>query len=109
MSLLDEKAQKIQAGMEPLSTDEASKLMEEIPGWTLNDGSIDRTFTFQDFNQALEFTNRVAAVAAAEDHHPDICIHYNRVELVFSTHKIGGLSRNDFIVAAKINRIAGAA
>ena len=55
----------------------------------------------------MAFVNRVAEIAQAQDHHPDICLYYNRVALKLSTHKIGGLSRSDFIVAARIDRVAG--
>ena len=58
-----------------------------------------------DFVEAIKFVNRVADVAEREGHHPDIAIHWNKVELVLWTHKIGGLHENDFILAAKVNRL----
>ncbi len=61
--------------------------------------------SFKDFGETMQFVNRVAQVAQEEDHHPDIEISYNKVHLTLSTHSIGGLSRNDFIVAAKIERL----
>ncbi|MGD0766363.1 MAG: 4a-hydroxytetrahydrobiopterin dehydratase [Dehalococcoidia bacterium] len=105
MSLADEKSHPIAAGEQPLPGDEAKTLARDVPGWTLVDGRIEEDLRFADFGQAIEFVNRVAGVAAREDHHPDILISYNRVRLILSTHKIGGLSRNDFIVAAKIDRL----
>jgi 4a-hydroxytetrahydrobiopterin dehydratase len=62
-------------------------------------------FRSKDFGETMQFVNRVAQVAQEEDHHPDIEISYNKVHLTLSTHSIGGLSRNDFIVAAKIERL----
>lgn len=64
-----------------------------------------REFRFKDFGKAMEFVNEVAEVAEEQDHHPDICVFYNKVNLTLSTHKIGGLSRNDFILAAKIDEL----
>jgi 4a-hydroxytetrahydrobiopterin dehydratase len=84
-----------------------------VPEWKVFDGpasaevsagkkKIIREFKFGDFKAAMGFVNEVAAVAEAEGHHPDIYIFYNLVRLELSTHAIGGLSENDFIMAAKI-------
>jgi len=109
MSLIDERAERVQRGTAPLSGDVAEGLAKglakEIPDWTLKDTSIERSFEFESFRPAVDFVNRVADIAEREDHHPDIWIGYNRVKLVFSTHRIGGLSRNDFILAAKIDQL----
>lgn len=66
---------------------------------------ISRTFTFKNFREAMRFVNRVAELAETEDHHPDIATFWNRVVLTLTTHAIGGLSENDFILAAKIDKI----
>ena len=105
MGLADEKSRPIAAGEKPLSPEEAATLANDVPGWLLADGRIEQGFRFPDFEQAMAFANKVASIAQQEDHHPDILISYNKVRLTFSTHKIGGLSRNDFIVAAKIDRL----
>jgi len=105
MTLAEQKAEPPQAGMKPLGRPEAEKLAQEIPEWTLKDAAIEREFKFKDFREAMEFVNEVARVAQKEDHHPDIWISYNKVRLEFSTHKIGGLSKNDFILAAKVDRL----
>ena len=105
MGLADEKSHSIRAGEQPLSPEEAATLARDVPGWSLADGRIERELRFPDFEQAMAFVNKVAGIAQQEDHHPDILISYNKVRLVLSTHKIGGLSRNDFIVAAKIDRL----
>ena len=78
-----------------------------VPLWSLAEGDtrLERRFEFKDFLQAMEFVNRVAGIAEAEGHHPDIAIHWNKVDLVLWTHSIGGLHENDFIVAAKIDRL----
>jgi 4a-hydroxytetrahydrobiopterin dehydratase len=91
----------------PLSEKEARGLLTGVALWSLQEGAtrLSRRFEFKDFVQAMEFVNRVAEIAEAEGHHPDIAIHWNKVDLVLWTHAIGGLHENDFIVAAKIDRL----
>lgn len=88
------------------SPDEAKDAMRSVPLWTLRDHSIVREFGFKDFRQAMEFVNRVASVAEAQDHHPDIFISYDKVKLELSTHTSGGLTNKDFEVAAKVDLLA---
>ena len=94
-------------GVDPLSEAEARRLLRDTPGWALRDDAkrLERRFEFRDFVEAMRFVNRVAEVAEQEGHHPDIAIHWNKVDLVLWTHKIGGLHENDFILAAKIQRL----
>jgi 4a-hydroxytetrahydrobiopterin dehydratase len=106
MDLAEEECHPVAATTPPLSRPEAEKLAQEIPQWTLKEGVIEREFTLDDFEEAMEFVNGVAEIAQEQDHHPDIYIAYNQVRLEFSTHKVGGLSRNDFIMAAKVNELA---
>lgn len=82
--------------------------LAELPGWTLvEEGqAIARTFPFPDYYRSLAFVNALAYVAHAQDHHPDLGVHYNRVVVRFSTHDVGGLSENDFICAAKASLLA---
>lgn len=91
--------------MPPLGTREIEMYMKELPaGWQVIGGKkIQKEFSFADFVQAMLFVNAVADLAEAEGHHPDIHIHYNKVRIELWTHAIGGLSENDFIVAAKIS------
>ena len=91
-------------GVPPLSAAEAEPLLRETPGWTLAEGGtrLRRGFEFRDFVEAMRFVNRVADLAEEQGHHPDIAIHWNRVDLTLWTHKIGGLHENDFILAAKV-------
>ncbi len=105
-------------GMKPLSRAYAQDYLDELHGWTLNweanplasaglkalqTGKISKEFKFKDFIGAINFVERVADIAEMEGHHPDIHIRYNKVLLELWTHSIGGLSENDFIVAAKID------
>jgi len=101
MNLADKRCQ---ADVVSLSPVEAKRLAQEVPGWSLGDQAIEREFKFKDFRQAMDFVNKVAGTAEEQSHHPDIFISYNKVWLTLSTHKVGGLSQNDFILAAKIDR-----
>jgi 4a-hydroxytetrahydrobiopterin dehydratase len=94
-------------GIPPLTEPAAKDLLRRTAGWSLaeNGTRLQRGFEFRDFVAAMEFVNRVADIAEHEGHHPDIAIHWNKVDLVLWTHKIGGLHENDFILAAKINRL----
>ncbi len=107
MDLLSKKCVPCEGGMPPMTEEEASKYLSETLGWQLasDKKSIGRNFEFKDFKESMDFVNRVAAIANEENHHPDIYIFYNKVKLTLSTHAIGGLSENDFILAAKINQV----
>ncbi|MGD8238095.1 MAG: 4a-hydroxytetrahydrobiopterin dehydratase [Armatimonadota bacterium] len=105
MALADERCAPVEAGTPHLSVTEAQELGRETPRWTLGDGAIEREIELPDFREAVAFVNRVADLAEQQDHHPDIHISYKKVRLKLSTHKIGGLSRNDFILAARIDQL----
>jgi 4a-hydroxytetrahydrobiopterin dehydratase len=105
MRLVEEKCEPCAAGTAPLGIAEAEVLARETPRWSLEDKQIERQFQLKDFRQAMDFVDKVAEIAEAQGHHPDIFISWNKVRLVLSTHKIGGLSRNDFVVAAKIDQL----
>ncbi len=76
--------------------------MQAVQGWENNGKEITRTYKFSDFKEALVFVNRVADLAEAADHHPDIDIRYNKVRLTLSTHSAGGLTDKDFSLAKQI-------
>ena len=92
-------------GIKPFTRAEAEDYLAQTEGWVLSDDAIkiSKEYKFQDFIGAINFVERVADVAEMEGHHPDIHIYYNKVVLELSTHSIGGLSENDFILAAKID------
>lgn len=106
-SLSDKTCVPCRGGIPPLTENEARAYAAATPEWKLveNGTRLFRRFEFADFKAAMEFVNRVADLAEEEGHHPDICIHWNRVELTLWTHKIGGLHENDFILAAKTDRL----
>ena len=97
-------------GTEPLTREQALNLMDQVPGWLLNDtaSEISRTFRFSNFYETMAFVNALAWVAHREDHHPDIEVGYNRCHVRYTTHAIKGLSHNDLICSAKINRLQNA-
>lgn len=105
MTLLQEKCRPCQGGEPTLSVAEAEELARQTPEWSLEDKVIERQFRFKDFREAIAFVNKVADLAESEGHHPDISISWNKVRLTLTTHKIGGLSRNDFVLAAKIDEL----
>ena len=82
-------------------------MSEEIPGWEIiEDGKkIARKFEFKNFVESMKFINKLADLAESEGHHPDIFVSYKRVTITLWTHAIGGLSENDFILAAKTNEL----
>ncbi len=94
-----------------LSRADAEKLLDEIPGWTLNDtaNEITRTWKFANYYETLAFVNALAWVVHREDHHPELGVSYNRCTVRFSTHSVHGLSENDFICAAKIDALSAGA
>ncbi|HEY3398006.1 MAG TPA: 4a-hydroxytetrahydrobiopterin dehydratase [Armatimonadota bacterium] len=105
MKLAKEPTVPPEAGEPPLTAEEVRRLSRAVPEWEVEDQVLRRELKFPDFVEAMDFVNEVAEVAQAADHHPDLCISYNRVRLELTTHKIGGLSRNDFIVAARIDEL----
>ncbi len=98
-----------EGGTKPMAPADAEAYLAQVPGWRLVAGEplkIARSVKLKDFARAMAFVNQIAQVAEAEGHHPDFCVSWNRVKLELFTHAIGGLSENDFIMAAKINELA---
>jgi 4a-hydroxytetrahydrobiopterin dehydratase len=107
MTLTDQKCVPCEGGTMPLTIQKSETLMKDLNGWELTDGAkkIEKDFKFKNFAEALAFANQVGAIAEAEGHHPEIEIGWGKAEIELTTHAIGGLSMNDFIVAAKIDKI----
>ena len=105
-NLKDKKCVPCEGKAEPLSGKPLDSLLLEVPTWHVSDDqkSISRETVFDDFVTAVVFITDVAHIAEEEGHHPDLNLHsYNKVTVTLSTHAIGGLSENDFILAAKID------
>ncbi len=108
MSLSEQSCVPCRGGVPPLTETEIAPLARQVPSWTVVRGHhLERTFTFPDFASALAFTNRIGAVAEAEGHHPDIHLAWGRVAVTIWTHAIDGLTESDFVLAAKIDLLAG--
>ncbi|MGH7903637.1 MAG: 4a-hydroxytetrahydrobiopterin dehydratase [Candidatus Dormibacteraceae bacterium] len=95
-------------GTPPLSAERAAELRGQVPGWEIEGGTaLVRSFRFKDFVAAVGFVNLIAPIAEEEGHHPDLQVGWGRVTVRLTTHAAGGLTDNDFILAAKIDRLAG--
>jgi 4a-hydroxytetrahydrobiopterin dehydratase len=92
--------------MTAFSAQEVASHLAALPGWQVIGGVLTRTFPFKDFPAALAFVNRVGEQAEKASHHPDIDIRYNRVRLGLVTHDAGGLTANDFDLAAVADKLA---
>lgn len=106
--LSDKKCVPCEGGVPPLDADASGELMRALHSdWTLSDDgqSIHRRFEFDRFTQTMGFVNAVAWIAESEDHHPDMNVSYGYCEMKWTTHAINGLSENDFICAAKVDRL----
>jgi 4a-hydroxytetrahydrobiopterin dehydratase len=97
-----------EGGVAPMDAGEARDMLGQLNDWQLDESAkeISRSFAFKNYYQTIAFVNALAWIAHQEDHHPDLQVGYNRVQVRFSTHSIGGLSQNDFICAAKIDALS---
>ena len=93
--------------MATMSDTEVKAALADLPGWELVGADIVKEYKFADFVAAIAFVNELAERAEAANHHPDIDIRWNKVRLALSTHSEGGLTRNDFALAAEIESLAG--
>lgn len=106
MDLTKQKCVPCEGKETPLTKTEAEILLKQVPGWELagDAKSISKNYKFKNFQEALDFINKVGEIAESEGHHPDIHLtNYRQARIDLSTHAIKGLSQNDFILAAKID------
>ena len=112
MTPADEQCVEFNAQSTLPTADEAAAMLADVPEWSVaNEGGIDqltRAFRFETFAQALAFTNAIGEAAEAQGHHPRIVTEYGRVTVSWWTHFLGGLHRNDFIMAARTDALAQA-
>ena len=78
---------------------------EQVPGWRLMDGSLEKTFKFIDYHETIGFVNTVAFIANAENHHPDLAVSYSTCTVRFNTHEVSGISASDFFCASKVDAL----
>ena len=95
-------------GGAPMTAEEASKLLPELRGWELQEAAtwLEKSFRFPNFAKALAWVNRIGALAEEQNHHPDLLLGWGYATVRLQTHAVGGLSSNDFIMAAKIDSLA---
>jgi 4a-hydroxytetrahydrobiopterin dehydratase len=110
-ALVDKTCTPCRGGVPPLSPEEAERFHAQAPDWMLLDDAhrIERTFRFRNFSEALIFIQHVGELAETEGHHPDISFGWGYATVSLRTKKIKGLHENDFIMAAKIDRLVGSA
>ena len=106
MSLADNKCVPCRGGVPPLEAAKVQELLGQLEsGWELNkEGHIERMYSFKNFAEALDFVNKVGAIAEAEGHHPDLYLAWGKCKVEIWTHKIQGLTESDFYMAAKADR-----
>ncbi|HEY6355562.1 MAG TPA: 4a-hydroxytetrahydrobiopterin dehydratase [Burkholderiaceae bacterium] len=106
--LADRRCVPCEGGVKPYTAAEARALLAKLdPAWRLDEDAkqLRREFRFKDFFRTMSFVNAVAHIANGEDHHPDLELGYDYCRIRWSTHAVKGLSENDFICAAKIDRL----
>ena len=99
--LAKRKCKPCEGGVAPYTEAQARELLKQLKGWTLESGRLVKVYPFTNYYQTMAFVNAIAWISHREDHHPDLCVHYNKCKVEYWTHAIGGLSENDFICAAK--------
>lgn len=106
MGLADNKCVPCRGGVPPMERSRAHAMLAELEtGWQLNgEGHLERAYAFKNFAQALEFANKVGAIAEQEGHHPDLHVAWGKCAVEIWTHKIRGLTESDFYLAAKADR-----
>ena len=107
--LVQMKCVACRKGEPTVTEDEIAEFFPQIPEWKIVEGDgirrLERTYGFKDFSQALSWTNKAGELAEAEGHHPALLTEWGKVTVTWWTHKIGGLHRNDFIMAAKTDAL----
>ncbi|MGH2773034.1 MAG: 4a-hydroxytetrahydrobiopterin dehydratase [Actinomycetota bacterium] len=104
--LASRKCEACEGGVPPLTGEQAAQLHSQIdPAWELDDDELERTFKFSNFRDPFALATRIALLAEEQGHHPDLEISWGKLEVSLKTHSIGGLSDNDFIMAAKIDEM----
>ena len=107
-ALSKRRCEPCEGGVQPLTTDQIAELIQQVPGWRLSDDGLSIYFkrSLKNFVESLSLLNSIGQLAEQEQHHPDLHLTgYRNVRIVLTTHAIGGLSDNDFILAAKINQL----
>jgi len=106
MSLAEKQCVPCRGGVPPLKGEDLKKMQAQVAGWQVVDEHLlSNTYLFSDFRTALDFVNRVGAIAEEQGHHPDLYLAWGKVKIEIWTHKVDGLTESDFFLAAKIDRL----
>ena len=105
-NLAEAKCESCDTATKTLGSEQSAELLKELgSGWRIVDGHhLEKTFEFKDFRQALNFTNQIGEVAESVGHHPDIYLAWGKARVTIFTHKVNGLTKDDFILAAKFEK-----
>lgn len=104
-TLADRHCQACEGGILPLDVAAATEMLVALPGWTLDKERLEKRFVFRNHYEAMAFVNAVAWVSHRENHHPELTLDYKEVHVGYWTHAIDALSENDFICAAKLEKL----
>ena len=105
MELSEKQCVPCEGWMKPMSLSIARAYLKKVKNWKLKNKHLYKEFKFKDFKMTLKFVNKVSQIAEKEGHHPNICFTWGKCNIEIYTHAIKGLSENDFILAAKIDKI----
>ncbi|MDQ6767678.1 MAG: 4a-hydroxytetrahydrobiopterin dehydratase [Candidatus Eremiobacteraeota bacterium] len=106
MSLAEKTCISCHGGIPPLDAGEIAVLLPQVSDWKVIDNHhLVKNYTFRNFREALDFVNRVGAIADEQNHHPDVYLAWGKVKIEIWTHKINGLTESDFIFAAKVDQL----
>ncbi len=109
--LSDQACEACRADAPKVSGSEQNELLQQLPGWAVEEHKgkqqLERVFALKNFAEALAFANKVGQLAESEGHHPALLVEYGKVTVNWWTHKIGGLHKNDFVMAARTDLLTG--
>jgi len=103
--LATRKCKPCEGNVAPYTADQTRALLQQLKGWTVENGRLVKVYPFTNYYQTMAFVNALAWISHREDHHPDLAVGYNKCRVEYWTHAIGGLSENDFICAAKCDAL----
>lgn len=104
-SLANRRCQACEGGIAPLDVATATGMLFSLPKWAIDGKYLEKTFVFRNHYEAMAFVNAIAWISHRENHHPELTVGYKDVRVRYWTHAIGGLSENDFICAAKLEKL----
>ena len=103
--LARKKCVPCEGGVAPLTAEQVRPMLKGLQGWALDGGTIAKTYEFKNYFETMAFVNAAAWISHREDHHPDMLVGYNTCRVSYITHAVNGLSENDFICAAKLDKL----